>query len=188
MITKEQFIKRSNKTHNNKYDYSLVKYKNTNTKVKITCPEHGVFEQSPHTHLYHGCSSCVGLKKLTKKEFIKKANKIHNNKYNYSLVEYKNTQTKVKIICPKHGSFEQTPNNHTTQKQGCPKCVGKYKTDNEIVEDFNHIHNNKYEYDLMNYTQTKDLCVSRFIDFSNENASPCFCFKSNLRPTTRLYF
>jgi len=40
----------------------------------------------------------------------------------------------------------------------------------------------------MNYTQTKDLCVSRFIDFSNENASPCFCFKSNLRPTTRLYF
>ena len=39
---------------------------------------------------------------------------------------------------------------------------------------------------VMNYTQTKDLCVSRFIDFSNENASPCFCFKSNLRPTTRL--
>ena len=56
--------------------------------------------------------------------------------------------------------------------------------------------NNKFIYDslfceyayIMNYTQTKDLCVSRFIDFSNENASPCFCFKSNLRPTTRLYF
>jgi hypothetical protein len=40
----------------------------------------------------------------------------------------------------------------------------------------------------MNYTQTKDLCVSRFIDFSNENASPCFCFKSVCVPQTDYIF
>jgi CheY-like chemotaxis protein len=43
----------------------------------------------------------------------------------------------------------------------------------------------------MNYKQTEDLFVSRFIDFSNENASPCFCFKSvdqSLIQTVFYYF
>jgi hypothetical protein len=41
---------------------------------------------------------------------------------------------------------------------------------------------------VMNYTQTKDLCVSRFIDFSNENASPCFCFKSVVQSLNQTIF
>jgi len=40
----------------------------------------------------------------------------------------------------------------------------------------------------MNYTQTKDLCVSRFIDFSNENASPYFCLESDFCPRNRLKY
>jgi hypothetical protein len=39
---------------------------------------------------------------------------VHNNKYDYSKVEYINTNSKVKIICPIHGEFEQTPHNHLT--------------------------------------------------------------------------
>jgi hypothetical protein len=151
MIKKEEFIKRSNNIHNNYYDYSLIDYKNTHTKVKIICPNHGIFEQSPHTHLYSGCPSCAGLKKSTKEEFIKKANNIHNNKYDYSLVHYKNSATKIKIICPEHGIFVQSPNNHINKKQGCPKCIGRNKTVFEITNDLNKIHKNKYNYDFSNY-------------------------------------
>ena len=65
-------------------------------------------------------------KKLSTKEFKIKANKIHNNFYDYSLVDYKNAKTKIKIICPLHGVFEQTPDNHLSGK-GCSKCNGGVK-------------------------------------------------------------
>ena len=52
------------------------------------------------------------MRKLTKEDFIERAKLFHNNKYDYSLVEYKNARTKIKIICPIHGIFEQTPDNH----------------------------------------------------------------------------
>ena len=61
-----------------------------------------------------------------KNNFIKQSKEIHNNKYD-NLVEYINARTKVKIICSKHGVFEQTPDNHKNKKQGCPKCSGKNK-------------------------------------------------------------
>lgn len=53
--------------------------------------------------------------------FKEKSSKIHNNHYDYSLVVYKDSKTKVKIICSIHGVFEQTPNNHL-KGSGCPKC------------------------------------------------------------------
>lgn len=59
--------------------------------------------------------------KLTTSEVIKQFKETHKDKYDYSLVEYVNTNTKVKIICKEHGIFEQTPNNHKN-KHGCPKC------------------------------------------------------------------
>ena len=151
MITKEKFIDRSNKTHKNKFDYSLVDYKNTSTKVKIICPKHGVFEQTPHSDLYRGCPSCSGLKKPTTEEFKIKAIKTHGYRYDYSLVDYHNSSTKVKIICTEHGLFEQSPNSHISQKHGCPKCSGQNKTAFEITENFNKVHNNKYTYDFSNY-------------------------------------
>lgn len=61
------------------------------------------------------------MKKLTKEEFIIKSQKIHNNKYDYSKVEYKNRNTKVCIICPIHGEFWQTPAGHLSGR-GCNKC------------------------------------------------------------------
>ena len=45
-------------------------------------------------------------------EFIQKAKAIHKGKYNYVKVNYVNTKTKVCIICPEHGEFEQIPNSH----------------------------------------------------------------------------
>lgn len=60
--------------------------------------------------------------KLTVGDFVRKAIEIHGNKYDYSKADYVNSQTKVCIICPIHGEFWQTPNNHVNLKQGCSRC------------------------------------------------------------------
>lgn len=126
-LTKEQFVQKSNSLHGNKYDYSKVIYKHSQDKVIVTCIEHGDFEQRANAHLQgQGCPNCGDIKTSNKQkssveEFIIKANKIHNNKYDYSKVNYINSQTKIIIICPFHGEFNQRPNDHL-QKQGCPKC------------------------------------------------------------------
>lgn len=125
--TTENFIKKAKQIHGNKYDYSLVDYDKAKKKVKIICKKHGIFEQTPDSHLSgQGCSSCgveriKQLQKLLVKDFITQANKIHNNTYLYNLVEYDNLHQKVRIICKKHGVFEQLATNHLSG-QGCPKC------------------------------------------------------------------
>jgi len=155
-LTTEQFISRSKKIHGNKYDYSLVEYNGNKIKVKIICHKHGVFLQSPNSHLRnHGCPSCVGLKKLTTGQFIERSKKIHNNKYDYSLVEYKNITEKVKIICPEHGSFLQAPNEHFNGF-GCQICSGtKKRSTEEFILKSKKIHGEKYDYFLVNYINNK---------------------------------
>ena len=57
-------------------------------------------------------------------KFIEKAKKVHGEKYDYSKVNYINTQTKVCIICPKHGEFYQKPSDHL-RKCGCKMCYAE---------------------------------------------------------------
>ncbi len=140
LLTTKIFIERAVLKHNNKYDYSLVNYINGDSKVKIICPSHGIFEQKAYNHLRgDGCLSCTGFKQLTNEDFIQKSIIIHGNKYDYSLVNYINQNTKVKIICPNHGEFLQNPNNHLNNN-GCPICkeskgekiIRNYLIDNNI--------------------------------------------------------
>ena len=118
----KEFIDACIKIHADKYDYSLVTYINNRTKVKIICKYHGEFEQIPQNHLSKkGCPKCGGKIKSTTIDFIKKSIILHNNKYDYSLVNYTNNRIKVKINCLKHGEFEQKPNDHLNGR-GCPTC------------------------------------------------------------------
>jgi len=154
---KKKFIEKSNLIHSNKYDYSLVDYKNNKTKVKIICPIHGIFEQTPYHHICRkqGCSKCSKKYKPNTKEFIDKCLKIHENRYDYSLVDYKNNKTKIKIICPIHGIFEQTPNNHINLKQKCPFCEKNIPTTEEFINECKKIHENRYDYSLVDYKNNK---------------------------------
>ena len=154
--TKELFIQKSKEIHNNKYDYSLVNYKNTNTKVKIICPDHGVFEQIPKVHYKgHGCSICSNNKKMTTEQFIIESNKVHNNKYDYSLSNYVNAHKKVKIICHEHGVFEQTANSHLFN-HGCSVCYGNNtKTTEQFIKDSLEVHGDLYDYTLTDYKNNK---------------------------------
>ncbi len=129
-LTTKEFTEQASIVHNNFYDYSLVEYINTKIKVKIICPIHGVFFQDPMSHKQGvGCPTCGLDKKTTilarqanKIIFITNSNIIHHNKYDYSLVEYINNHTKVKIICPIHGEFTQSPTVHVNNKCGCRLC------------------------------------------------------------------
>ena len=151
------FITKSSEVHGQKYEYTKVNYVNTQTKVCIICPEHGEFWQTPNHHLRgQGCPTC-GIEKNNEKirstteNFIKKAHLKHCNKYDYSKVHYVNNYTKVIIICPEHGEFEQRPNDHLNGA-GCPKCGGNYSpTKEEWIDLANEIHNGKYDYSKVNY-------------------------------------
>lgn len=117
------FIEKAKLIHNNRYDYSKVNYLGSNQKVIIICQIHSDFEQNPDSHLSgKGCIKCSGNLKSNTDNFIEKAKTIHDNRYDYSKVEYTTTHQKVIIICNKHGEFLQTPHSHTDGKAGCPKC------------------------------------------------------------------
>ena len=95
-----------------------------NQQLSIICPKHGIFWQKPNSHLNgSGCPKCFGIEKLTIDEFIKRSRKVHGEKYDYSQVNYVNAHTKVNIICPIHGVFQQTPSSYWYLQQGCPICA-----------------------------------------------------------------
>lgn len=120
--TTDEFVDDARKVHGDKYDYSKVRYLNNLTKVIITCPIHGDFEQSPSGHLQgYGCPACGGVKKGTTETFIERAKEIHGNKYDYIETIYTTAFNKVKIICPVHGVFYQVAHEHL-RGCGCPKC------------------------------------------------------------------
>lgn len=138
---KDAFIKKAKEIHGDKYDYSKVEYVNNSTKICIICPEHGEFWQTPGNHINNenGCPSCYNnirkdIKCLTNQEFIEKATLVHGNKYDYSNINYLNSQVKISIRCAKHGYFWQLPHDHLFG-HGCPVC-GKIesKPENEIYE------------------------------------------------------
>ncbi len=164
MNTKEIFINKSNDKHNYFYNYDKSIYVNNYTKLVITCPIHGDFIQKPITHYIQGCGcpEC-GKDKISKKKyydlekFIDISNKKHNFFYDYSESEYIDCRTEIKIICPNHGIFYQKPYVHMNG-HGCPICANiengynQRKTVKEFVDKSNIIHDLKYDYSNVNYT------------------------------------
>ena len=127
--TTEDFINDSQLIHGDKYEYSKSIFTKRKSKVIIICPIHGEFEQTACSHLSgKGCDKCAhekldGKRRKPLNEFIKEALIIHSNVYDYSKSNYTNWRNKVEIICPKHGSFFQSPHNHL-KGHGCNKCRG----------------------------------------------------------------
>jgi len=179
IINEDDFIKLSNEKHNYQFTYNKVKYVNKETKVIITCKEHGDFEQSPKKHLLgQKCARCRGVKKYNNEEFIITAN---NNKYNYEKVVYNGTKTKITITCPIHGDFKQIPGGHLLG-YGCIKCGGKEKlTKSNFIERSNIIHNYKYDYKLTEYKNSHTLlsiiCDKHgvFLQSAASHLSGCGC-------------
>ena len=121
-LTTEEFIAKAKAVHGDRYDYSRVDYTGNKAKVCIICRIHGEFWQEARMHLSGcGCPICSGRKKMRTIDFVKRAQTVHGNKYDYSKAEYKGNTEKVCIICPEHGEFWQHAGNHM-KGVGCPKC------------------------------------------------------------------
>jgi hypothetical protein len=162
MSNTNDFIEKAIYIHNNKYDYSKVNYINCHSKIIIICKEHGLFEQKPTDHISGcGCSKC-GIEKnanntrSNNEEFIKKSILIHGDNYDYSKVEYNNSNEKVIIICKEHGEFQQTPSNHLN-RHSCLKCginrtkeLLKHST-NDFIKKAILVHGDKYDYSNVDY-------------------------------------
>jgi hypothetical protein len=128
-FTLEDFIKKAEETHGDKYDYSKSVYSRALNKLVIICKEHGEFEQAASKHMGgQGCPECKKTKlrevfALTREEFIAQAIKLHGDKYEYEKVNYVNNGVKVIIFCKKHKEdFLQAPGHHINDGRGCPRC------------------------------------------------------------------
>lgn len=99
------------------------------------------------------------MKPLTTKEFIKKANEVHNYKYNYSKTVYTSNKKSVTITCPDHGDFEQRPTDH--MRSGCKKCASQKLSKQytisteEFIQKAKNLHGNTYDYSKVQYTSSK---------------------------------
>lgn len=162
MTKTEEFIEKARKIHGDKYDYSKVEYVNSKTKVKIICPVHGEFEQTPNSHLMgHGCGKCKAEKHAlntskTTETFVKEYVAKYGEKYSFEKSNYVNAQTKICVTCPIHGDFMIKPY-HLMNGHGCPKCGienghrKQTKTVEEFIKEAKKVHGNKYDYSKVEY-------------------------------------
>lgn len=166
MYNQDEIIKKFISVHGNKYSYNNFVYKRLIDKSFITCPIHGDFLQSAHSHLKgQGCPKCGIKSRIVKKtmnndQFIEKANKIHHGKYDYSNVKYEKSNKKVSVICPIHGEFLVRPNDHLMGR-GCITCgnLRKGQAKKDTLESFivkaRDVHGNKYDYSKVEYVNSK---------------------------------
>lgn len=162
--TTETFIVQAREIHEEEYDHSKVVYINGKTPVIIICRACGLeFLQKPCIHLQgSGCPDCWNKRRgdamrHTLEQFIEKSVKIHRDKCGYSLVNYINSYTNVKIICNScHRIFEQTPQGHL-KGNGCPDCsearraASRILSLDVIIVRGREIHGQKYDYSMVVY-------------------------------------
>lgn len=163
IMTREEFLEKAISRHGSKYIYNKVPMEfKANDHIKIICPIHGEFEQSARSHYRrNGCPKC-GLEKsnvsnlMNTDSFLEKYRKKFGEKYDTSLVEYVNSETKVKMICGKHGVFEKTP--HSLMKgEGCPQCGRESSVSNrslkwdDVLKKAIDLYHGKYSYDKFIY-------------------------------------
>lgn len=120
---------------------------NTNTNIRITCTKHNITYKRQINNALRptnkGCIECSNDYKRSlyahdKDYLIERMNKVHNNAYEYIFPdEYKNNKDKITAICPSHGSFCVSPDNHINKKSRCPLCAHEYEFENLSEEEKN---------------------------------------------------
>jgi hypothetical protein len=161
--TNDEFIRESILKHGERYNYSLVKYLGNKIDVTIICKEHGIFFQTPKSHLRgSGCPRCSRMKppKYNRQQILTIFNEKHNYKFDYSKFIFTDMTTKSIIICKDHGEFLSSPKNH--RLYGCKKCyydkIGdNLRKDNQsFIKDSIKKHGELYDYSKVTYINSKD--------------------------------
>lgn len=130
-INQEIAVQRLSKRHPN-LDFTNFLFEGSNSpkQVEVICKIHGLYILKRYKHLVNDhqiCKKCKGINaslrnRKTSEQFIIDAKRVHGDKFNYDLVEYKNNYTNVLVGCKFHVPFKVTPANHLSAKSGCPSC------------------------------------------------------------------
>lgn len=137
-MKKDEFDERMKKLWGNNITYDFNDYKNFGKKMKFHCKKHGEFKTMPLNILNnHGCPICGKEKQIKSRTALyehveKEMRQTHGDKYIYYPETYKNKKQKMKMECPKHGIFWQTPSAHISG-QGC-KCCKESHLEKEMVQ------------------------------------------------------
>jgi len=125
----DEFLSKAKVKFGDKFDYSTIKLNRATDEIKLTCPIHGEIITTGLKFLdsIHGCKKCARdaskNKAISTEEFISRAAKIHDGKFDYSKSIYINRVSKIIITCPIHGGYETTPDVHLKpQGHDCPLC------------------------------------------------------------------
>jgi hypothetical protein len=162
--TQDEFISDINRVHGERYDYSKAVYVNNRSKVILKCKLHGEFLIRPNSLIdsKQGCPDCGRIQankniRLNWNKVLKRFKKVHGNTYDYKPETYIDYTTKMVMVCKIHGEFLMKPHTHVGMKAGCKNC-GYIKTAlkniiplEEIIRQFDEVHNSFYEYDLSSY-------------------------------------
>jgi len=199
-----EFKRKAKEVHNDKYVYDLNGYKNMDSKIKFRCKKcNTIHKKTANKHIYRklGCAICAKqetLKKTLKKRkqlFLLNAKRVFGDKYDYSLVEYRNNEIKVVILCKKNGheKFSMKPSRHTDDGYGCPQCLSEkkgqdvYERGQCFLYECRKKYNNIYDYSEVTYESLDSVikirCKIHQINFSqiagfHKNYTSCkYCCK-----------
>ena len=163
-----EWISKADAVHSRTYIYSKVDYSRKDGKVIIICKLHGEFKQRAGSHIKGaGCPAC-GVRKRTRSKIVRVGDRFladatakHGNRYDYSKVEYIDSETKITIICKVHGEFRQIPRSHISGC-GCAQCgIGNRSeymsaiASERFVGNANFTHGNVYDYSKTKYIRSR---------------------------------
>lgn len=108
--------------------------------------------------------SIMNKVRVTKEEFLIRANNKHGDKYDYSKLAFNGVNKKIIITCPIHGDFIQIAHSHLSGI-GCPKCGfekthnGRVLTTSDFIEKSKKKHGDKYDYSLVKYINNTNKVI-----------------------------
>ena len=161
----ENFIKKAKTVWGDKFNYSNTTFLDATIAVNIECPQHGQFRQLPFHHLkgINGCGGCdnQNQRKKTTKEFITSAKAVWGDRWDYSDSIYSSDKSLIKIICKKHGAFNQTVNSHLKKSNGCKLCVKervniRAKTNKQFINEAKAVWGDRWDYSQCNYVSCRN--------------------------------
>lgn len=135
--------------------------------MKIICPLHGIFEQTPNNHLKgQGCPQCAHRStKYDIREIIEKLKAIYGNAIDYEKdITYSGNKKNMTLYCVKHGYFTKNAR-LILQGHGCPECSTSKRRESKIsnkdafIAKAKTIHNDKYIYDKTEYVHSREKVI-----------------------------
>jgi hypothetical protein len=151
--TKIQIIDELKQIHNNFYDYSISSWNNLTDKIKIICPEHGIFIQSLKIHLKGSkCQKCSLRYQESNSDFIKRMKSLDENIIT-SITQYQGTNKPVLFICKEHGIIERWP--QSIKGHICRKCFLNNVNKEKFIKKSVTKYGDRYDYSLVKYINSR---------------------------------